>query len=123
MKRRTLLAAVAIPFSAFAHRETPIVIYADGIHDDSPGLQACLDGMRVVWPDGTEFDGVLDHRVVRLCSTVRLEKDSPGYFHITNCFIDCADLPKGRAAFFIDVPARGGRLTHRDGNQFDYVED
>lgn len=90
MERRKLLGAMLAAFAApaivraeslMALPPQRLVLWGDGVHDDTKALQALLDGKRVLRPDGSAMPGpVIGAGSYVLSDTIYVP---PGVFRIT----------------------------------------
>lgn len=55
-------------------REAALILWGDGIHDDTVALQTFVDGGRVVRPDGLALAGVLSAGSFLVSSTINMDK-------------------------------------------------
>lgn len=75
-------------------------IFADGVHDDAPGLCKHLSGHPVYWPDGTRFGGRLVQRTLVIDSPVDVSH-AFGDLVIERCTVEA---PRGMEVFMVDGP-------------------
>ncbi len=89
-RRRFLLVGLAFGVSlglseaiARSHR---FVLYGDGYHDDTEGLQAFFDGREVFWPDGSPVGAALNGHAFYITETIVLRRTGgrPARF-MNNC--------------------------------------
>lgn len=106
------VAALSVAPALAIHADLPRIV-GDGIHDDTVGLQAALDGRPFVCEGNVVCDA--DHVYIsggnyRLTNGLRFNPDRVA--NITHARFDAKAVPEGQAVFYAPAPKSDRPMGH-----------